>query len=144
MSLHQIVYISSATSALSADELSEMLRFFRENNARTDITGIMLYSDRRIMQCLEGPEKALRALFGRIRKDPRHCLVMPLIDGPAMGRQFSAWSMAFPMEMPGFDAGQIPGYRNLADLDFDHADDSRSVALGMLKHFKEYLDRRSR
>lgn len=143
MALHQIVYISSSVEPLQTSQLAQMLRSFRARNEGAGITGIMLYSDRRIMQCLEGPPEQVQPLFERIRADRRHTLVTPLVDGPTPERQFAGWSMAFPMEASDFVAAEVEGYEDLKSLDFDRSPGANAkVALRMLKHFRDYLERK--
>ncbi len=93
--LHQYVYVSSASRLLSDDELVDLLRTSRENNARDGITGMLLYRGGNFMQAFEGPEGAVRALEARIRQDPRHRDIHGLLDGAVAVRQFPNWTMGF-------------------------------------------------
>src|SRR5690606_41164378 len=47
------------------------------------------------VQWLEGDEAAVRALFERIRHDPRHRLRRVAYQGPIRDRLFPSWTMAF-------------------------------------------------
>ena len=92
--MFSVVYVSSASRPFSTEELAALLATSRRNNTRDGITGMLLYRDGNIMQVLEGEEAAVRALFERVRRDPRHHDVTVLLEehGP---RQFAEWSMAF-------------------------------------------------
>lgn len=93
--LHHLVYQSSATAPLSEAELARLLAQSRAHNAAHGLTGVMLYSDGRFVQLLEGAEAPVRAVFARIARDPRHVGVVALADGPADHRLFTEWSMAY-------------------------------------------------
>lgn len=93
--MYSLIYVSSAVRPLSQDELATLLVTCRENNARTGITGMLLYKEGNFMQVLEGEEPAVRALYERIRTDPRHTGEILMWHGPLEGRQFGEWSMGF-------------------------------------------------
>ncbi len=99
-SVYQILYRSRATSPLSEAQLLELLDQARCYNAGHDLTGLLLYSDGRFVQALEGPEAEVRALYARIQRDSRHRQVVTVSEGPGPHRRFAGWSMAF---------GQVPG-----------------------------------
>lgn len=90
-----IVYVSSAVRLLDDSELVELLQTSRANNARDDITGMLLYKGGNFMQVIEGPDEAILALYAKIRRDSRHKDIVTLIQEPIEKRQFSNWSMAF-------------------------------------------------
>ncbi len=93
--LHHIIYVSSASSLLSGEELSGLLTSFRERNALHDITGMLLYQDGNIMQVLEGRQAAVEGLFQNIQKDVRHSGVIVLIKEAIEQREFNDWSMSY-------------------------------------------------
>lgn len=75
-------------------ELGTLFSRARSNNKQQDITGALLVSDDWFVQILEGEESAVRALFDRIEKDPRHDSVS-LLDATTVGeRVFARWAMA--------------------------------------------------
>lgn len=89
-----IVYVSAATRPMSEDELDALLTQAREKNARLGITGILLYHDGNFMQMLQGPQDAVRALYAAIEVDPRHHMVITLVDESGLPREFADWAMA--------------------------------------------------
>jgi hypothetical protein len=93
--MYQLVYVSSAVRQFTDDELTDLIRVSRANNAHWGITGMMLYSGGNFIQALEGPEAAVRALETRIGQDPRHRGMIVLLDGPIAARQFPEWTMGF-------------------------------------------------
>ena len=68
----QITYLSSATRAMSQDDLEDILKTARETNARLGITGMLLYGNKTFIQILEGEEDVVHELIKTIKRDPRH------------------------------------------------------------------------
>jgi hypothetical protein len=93
--LKSFVYVSSAVKLMSQSELLDLLKQARENNARNQITGMLLYKDGGFMQAFEGEEEMAMRLHGKILVDPRHKNMMTLLSEPLESRQFTGWSMAF-------------------------------------------------
>ena len=107
--IYSLIYVSSATALLSESELNEILATSRENNARSSISGMLLYKDGNLMQVLEGEESAVRVLYAKITADDRHRGHMVLWDGYESSRQFSDWSMAF-RNLNRTESVDTPGY----------------------------------
>jgi hypothetical protein len=113
-----LVYCSSATNAFSEADLVALLSQSRENNARLDITGMLLYKDGNFIQVLEGPDDAVRQLFNTISADYRHRGVIKLLERPVEERHFADWSMAFRnLTDPGLR--DIPGYSEFLNEPLD-------------------------
>lgn len=109
--MFQILYASSATRHLSAPELDALLQVCRRNNATSDVTGLLLYCDGNFIQLLEGEENAVRALYDRILRDPRHWGLFVLQEGETERREFETWSMGYcaiePGEQPVLDTAFV-------------------------------------
>ena len=68
--MYQLVYVSTASRAMSDADLNEILDVSRRKNRERDVTGVLLYLDRGFLQVLEGPEavpEAKPGLFPRLR-----------------------------------------------------------------------------
>ena len=104
-----LVYVSVAAEKVSKDDLLEILARSRTNNAEAGITGMLLYKDGNYMQVLEGDEKAVRDLYARIRRDPRHLGIVTLVEGRRDNRCFGDWSMGF-QDLSSPEARDVPGY----------------------------------
>lgn len=76
----RLVYVSAASRLLSQSELVALLAESREHNSRQGITGLLLYRDGDFMQLLDGEELAVRQLFERIARDPRHRGAIVLVE----------------------------------------------------------------
>jgi hypothetical protein len=94
-STYHVLYHSRATTAPTEANLQALLERSRSYNAHQQITGLLLCSDGRFVQLVEGPEAAVRALYARIQADPRHTQVVTLSEGPGPQRWFANWHMAF-------------------------------------------------
>lgn len=106
-----LVYVSSAVSPFSQDELTDLLQKSRKNNNALGITGLLLYKDGNFMQLLEGDEDVVRALTAKIAQDPRHRGFIQLYSISIMERTFPDWGMGF-YDLRSPEAAHIPGYRD--------------------------------
>lgn len=109
MSLVSLIYASSATRLLETAELLELLEISRRNNHRVGVTGVLLYKDGNFMQVLEGEPGAVRQVFDRISRDPRHSGILVLRHAEHAQRDFPEWSMAFH-DLNSPEARAVPGY----------------------------------
>jgi hypothetical protein len=90
-----LVYVSTATTLFSDDDLVSLLRQARRDNALIDVTGMLLYAGGNFMQALEGDPAQVQALQQRIARDPRHRRMTTILQWPAEDRRFADWSMGF-------------------------------------------------
>lgn len=90
-----LVYVSSAVSLMSPEELSTLLQVSRRNNERDGITGMLLYKGGTFIQAIEGSEEAVATLYTRVLKDPRHTHIIKLLESTTEERMFPNWSMGF-------------------------------------------------
>ncbi|MCG6925941.1 MAG: BLUF domain-containing protein [Acidobacteria bacterium] len=104
-----LVYVSVAAESVAKDELLDILSKSRTANAEAGITGMLLYKDGNFMQVLEGEEDAVRALYARIRRDPRHLGIVTVVEGQREARCFGDWSMGF-QDLGAPEARAVPGY----------------------------------
>ena len=93
MALYQLVYISQATKPFDDESLDALLTQAKENNAKRQITGSLIYNGGLFLQVLEGEQEDIERLFNKIASDPRHFKVRRLYFEPAKRRLFSKWSM---------------------------------------------------
>lgn len=73
--------------------LVELLETSRRNNAKLEISGMLLYADGNFIQYIEGPEANVGALYDRIATDPRHRNLTVLSEGETDSRRFPDWAM---------------------------------------------------
>ncbi|KFG89712.1 Photopigment and puc expression activator [Sphingobium herbicidovorans NBRC 16415] len=95
MSLYQIMYISSAQGAVSADQCAAIARAAGVRNRMADVTGLLLFNGKRFIQVLEGPRPAVESAYERICRDERHRGVVKLRESVIDEREFGSWGMAY-------------------------------------------------
>jgi hypothetical protein len=99
-SIYHIFYRSQATYFPTKEQLQDLLEWFRNYNAQHHLTGLILYSDGRFAQVLEGTEAEVRTLFTRIQQDLRHQHVFTISEGPGPQRWFADGQMALNQITP--------------------------------------------
>jgi len=73
--------------------VEDVLRVARPNNARNNITGLLIADLGWFVQVLEGPRRKVSRTFGDIGRDLRHVQIETLAAGPVETRLFGEWSM---------------------------------------------------
>lgn len=132
---YTLVYISSATKAMSENDLVDLLNVARRNNILQDITGMLLYRNGEFMQALEGEKSAVEELYEHISKDSRHNELLVLARKDIVERVFSNWSMGFE-NLSGSALSEIEGYSDFIDVAFkDEAFRQHETAYNLLKKF---------
>jgi len=134
----QISYISKATQAMSQDDLEEILRTSRENNARLGITGMLLYGNKTFVQILEGDEKTVNELVEKIKRDSRHADFQVLKKKTIDRREYADWSMDFK-RVSGEDFQSVKGLENLVEMDFNATflGNHASIVESLMEHFRK-------
>ncbi len=94
-SLHQIMYISSATAPMDAGQCAAIARAAAERNRAEGVTGLLLFNSKRFLQVLEGPREAVARVYERIARDGRHCALVKLREASVVEREFGDWAMAY-------------------------------------------------
>lgn len=113
--LHQIIYISTANAELSEDALLELLSASQKRNAARKITGLLLHSDGNIIQIIEGPEAAARALYQKIAADSRHRGVTLISSRSIEKRDFPEFKMGFKRARSIDFKQQLPGFTDVVE-----------------------------
>ncbi|MEO7652000.1 MAG: BLUF domain-containing protein [Bryobacteraceae bacterium] len=131
-----LIYTSSATRLLTADELQGIHSDAMEGNARRGVTGFLLYRGGNFMQLLEGEEQTVRALFERIMADGRHKDVYVIKEGTRPDRIFRKWAMGF------VDMDKMPGMETYQEFMNESLDSLRfrqdgKLALRFLESFNQ-------
>jgi hypothetical protein len=86
--------VSSRKANCSSAEIEKILHSCQVNNATLDITGVLLYSNTKFIQYLEGDSKELMRLYDKIKGDKRHEKTMIISYGPIKSKEFPSWQMA--------------------------------------------------
>ena len=123
-----LVYVSEAAESISKEDLLDILAKSRRANAQAGITGMLLFKDGHFMQALEGEEAAVRDLYARIRRDPRHLRIVTLVEGRRGERIFGDWSMGF-QDLGTPEARQVSGYSEFLNTPLTAEEFSRDPGL---------------
>jgi Sensors of blue-light using FAD len=91
--IYQLLYISSTRRPMLRIDIESILFTARKFNVRNEITGMLLASQNRFMQILEGEETKVRETYDRICRDERHHASVILREVEISQRQFGDWSM---------------------------------------------------
>jgi len=75
------------------EEIKKILSACEKNNPSLDITGVLLYSELKFIQLVEGESKTLNMLYDKIKLDKRHEKVFMLSYGPIKEKSFPSWHM---------------------------------------------------
>ena len=93
--MFSLIYRSVAEERFSNAEVYQMLSDARDFNAEHDITGCLLFHNRRFLQLLEGKKDKVHHLFSLIESDSRHKNIEIIQTEEKTDRLFNKWSMAF-------------------------------------------------
>jgi len=113
--IHQIIYISTAEPVLTEDVLLELLSESQKRNAAREVTGLLLHSDGNIIQIIEGPEDATKALYAKISKDVRHRGVTLMSSKAIEQRDFPKYKMGFKRARSKDFKEKIPNFSKIVD-----------------------------
>jgi signal transduction histidine kinase len=92
--MKRVTYVSTPSKPLSEAEFNDIGEVSARNNARTQVTGILLSSNDFFMQILEGEAYEVDRLLERIRQDSRHRdLHLLKVEHEVTQRLFPDWAM---------------------------------------------------
>lgn len=98
LSLYRITYTSHSSRLFNRNSLTAITSVSRRNNIKREITGLLVYCDRRFFQVLEGEEAVLSHLMSRLLADPRHRGLSMVEHGPVEQRAFTTWRLCCPSQ----------------------------------------------
>ena len=92
--MHYLIYSCFRPSQSTDQQIQEILEVSQVNNDQDQITGILLYSETKFVQYLEGDKEKLDLLYQKIKRDSRQVGAMKLMSKPLEKRLFPSWAMA--------------------------------------------------
>ncbi|MEL6268496.1 MAG: BLUF domain-containing protein [Chloroflexota bacterium] len=138
--LISLIYGSTATHAMSNQDLTDIMTTSEQNNYLREVTGILLYKGGNFLQVLEGEAEVVDALYATITRDPRHRSVSLIYRRSILEREFGNWSMGFYNldEPPPVD---LPGYNDFLQqpITADAFEENPSKVQVFLRNFKEMM-----
>lgn len=93
MNLYRLLYKSRAVTLMGDSELSALAKQARFNNLIHQVSGLLVYSNQRFYQVLEGSNDHIDFIYKKIEKDPRHTHVSLLVKEPIQERTFWRWNL---------------------------------------------------
>ena len=94
--IYQLIYFSELAPPTRAMEVAKIVKTARSNNAKLNITGILIFDGQHFCQLLEGDKTHVATLMNTIMTDPRHHELHIAHQAiSAHGRHFKDWFMAY-------------------------------------------------
>ncbi len=93
--LYRLVYTSFRKPECTDEEIDKILQACKKNNPAIDMTGVLLHSDKRFIQYIEGDKAQVESLFEHIKTDDRHASVNQRAFDPIDERLFPSWEMGY-------------------------------------------------
>ena len=93
--LYRLVYTSYRKTSCTDEEVEAILDSCKRNNPNRDITGVLMHSEKRFLQYLEGDKDELQELYDIIKADPRHGGANQRDFSPIESRIFPSWHMGY-------------------------------------------------
>jgi hypothetical protein len=91
--LAHLAYVSVRKKNCTDHEIEKILASCKTNNAPLDVTGVLIYSENRFVQYVEGESTVLTSLYDKIKKDARHEKAVMISYSPIASRIFPSWQM---------------------------------------------------
>lgn len=91
--LCRLVYTSARSVNCDEAALEDILKTARANNPTLDLTGMLLHTETRFLQVLEGPYANIMELYAKIEKDSRHIGARIRFCEKTSQRHFKNWGM---------------------------------------------------
>lgn len=92
--LYRLVYTSARSKSCDDAEIEKILEASRRNNKPLGVTGMLIYTQDRFLQVLEGEYDKVMSLYHKIEKDRRHGGTNMRFCEEVSTRYFLDWDMA--------------------------------------------------
>lgn len=92
MQNYRLIY-ASTHNGVSFDTIDRIMSASHRNNARHNISGALVISERYFLQVLEGARATVAERFACIMKDPRHSAIQIISARDTDSRLFADWTM---------------------------------------------------
>lgn len=136
--LSQLVYVSNRKQKCTDEEIEKILASCKKNNPPLNITGILLYSDKKFIQLVEGESKVIMELYDKIKKDDRHTNPMMISLSPIKEKSFPSWHMGskkLPQSKVDFKTDITTEDKGVFESILNGKEENGERVLNMLKKF---------
>lgn len=136
--MRHIIYICSAATKPSEQDLVNLLDQARTRNKRHNVTGMLLYEEDTYMQVLEGSHSDVGDIFASIQRDKRVDRMITLVDEAIDERDFPDWHMGFK-DLRGAKPDELEGYCDFFDKEIcrEFANEANTLAIDLLMSFSK-------
>ena len=119
--MHELLYCSIATREVLEADILDLLKVSRDNNARLEVTGLLVYQKRtnEFLQILEGEKKVIFDLLETVKSDDRHKRLHVIHDKEIPERGFNGWYMAFAY-MESIDKSKLEGISDFLEKGYTY------------------------
>lgn len=115
MYLVSLVYASTTSDQFQSSDVESILASARSHNSARAISGLLCFSNKYFLQCLEGSRAEVNETYLKILNDSRHKNIELLGFREISKRQFAGWSMGY---VPKSSLGQELILRYSGSADF--------------------------
>jgi hypothetical protein len=98
MILVRLVYVSTVSEKFVPSDLEDILNIANRHNNINDVSGLLCFSNKYFLQCLEGSRSQVNKIYQKILKDERHKDIVILHYEEVADREFENWSMGYVPE----------------------------------------------
>lgn len=109
---YAIVYVSTASTDLSKDEIISILNYSKSWNNEHDVTGLLLFSEGNFFQIIEGEKNTVSELFEDIQSDKRHQNIMQIFGKEIHKEAYDGYASDFVSEEAHYDPNRFQHYLN--------------------------------
>ncbi len=107
MPYSELIYCSTIAPKTKLTAICDIQATSQLLNSNSNITGLLVFSNRYFLQVLEGPTEAVDRLYARIGRDARHRNTTLIGQTDIAKRMWADWSMGLfahtPVNRPIFD-----------------------------------------
>ncbi len=133
--LKTICYISDSKEYESLEKLNALYSKAKINNAKHNITGVLIYKNQNFLQVLEGEQHIVNKTFKRISLDPRHKNIFKVINTQVEQRIFEDYNFGFTIINNKSEFKNLTNYLNwLRDADNINANKVIAMVENFMAH----------
>lgn len=133
--IFRLTYLSKPTKPFTDADFDNIESKSVAANNERDVTGLLVVSEDRILQILEGREESVRELYNKIEADSRHTVVKLVCGVEDEVRLLLTWNMVV-RGANGMPPEILEQFSNVFD-ELLHADQQTEIAIDHVELFKE-------